>query len=745
MPHSSSTYRLWLWVLPVPLAVALLSACGAFDRFEQWTIDLRFRARGEIAAQTKVAYVDVDSRSISDLGNQPWDRAYFAEVAEALLSHGQAKVVGIDYVFSDNGVPDLVDQARFDSGRLALAEYLNQTPAPPVVVAASYAAPAYRDLNQQMTSREFPRVGTPVEQASLPELPEFRIANLVFGAPHIGLIDTIEGETRAVHAFAEVGELRWNHMAVELARLYWGVPREGVQRLSNALEFRKADGTLIRRVPLREGQDVSVNWFSRWDSPAHHFRASFSQALVCARVLRDGGTDEEKAICREFFNAFKDAVVLIGPVDPLLHDLSPTPLDRLPVPRVGIHGNLFKTIVEDRFLREPSGWESFAWVIVITLAVAGAALRPSRRAGLWRWVSVGAAVAFVAVAYLLFRHYDWIVPVVAPLASALAATLVGLVVRVAIEERQKRRIQGLFGTYLSPELVERMVDSGEEPRLGGQEVEITAYFSDIENFTTLSEGLSPKALVELMNEYLTECTDAVTQAGGTLDKYIGDAVVAMYGAPVMLPDHAWRACTAAARVQERLQALRARWQADTARWPGGPPRLNTRIGLASGPAVVGNMGSTTRFNYTMMGDTVNLAARLESAAKLYGAGILAAEGTRNQCIQTKDTLLFRPLDRLQVKGRSLPVLIYELVGRREALPAQTLACIDTFSRALEAYWRRDFARASQLFADALKDEPNELAQPGLASPSRVYLGRSRHFEAQPPPEDWTGVWVQTQK
>ena len=221
----------------------------------------------------------------------------------------------------------------------------------------------------------------------------------------------------------------------------------------------------------------------------------------------------------------------------------------------------------------------------------------------------------------------------------------------------------MFGTYVSPAVVGQLVKSGQPPRLGGHEEEITAYFSDIQGFSRFAELMPPERLVELMNEYLTACTDVVTEEGGTLDKYIGDAVVAMFGAPIAQRDHAYRACLVALRVQARLAELRAKWREEGDRWPAVVAEMQTRIGLNSGPCVIGNMGSRTRFNYTMMGDNVNLAARMESGAKSWGVFTLCTEATRRACEQhAGDRVVFRPLGKIRVIGRAKPVAVFEVIG-----------------------------------------------------------------------------------
>jgi adenylate cyclase len=293
-----------------------------------------------------------------------------------------------------------------------------------------------------------------------------------------------------------------------------------------------------------------------------------------------------------------------------------------------------------------------------------------------------------------------------------------------------------------------MVDSGEEPKLGGVEEVITAYFSDIQSFSSFSEKLQPAPLVELMNEYLTACTDIVQAEGGTLDKYIGDAVVAMYGAPLVLPDHAHRACVAALRVHKRVGELRNKWRSEGEKWPDIVHRLQTRIGLNTGPAVVGNMGSHTRFNYTMMGDNVNIAARMESGAKSWGVFSMCTETTRAECERVEaGRVIFRALGRIVVKGRAQPLPIYEMTALAEDATDKTRECIAIFERGLARYYERDWEGAVALFrtSDALEAHGRRRAPVPETNPSQVYIAISEAYRLEPPPPGWDGVYHMKEK
>ena len=440
--------------------------------------------------------------------------------------------------------------------------------------------------------------------------------------------------------------------------------------------------------------------------------------------------------------------MLVGPVDPLLQDLAPTSLDDAAVPRVGVHGNLLMTILAGKYLTRISTLTGDGIVILLSLAMAAFAVMGGARAVFAKIMAVLTAVFYVVLVFYLFERIGLVLPLVAPIGAAFSTSFVGLIWQVVEEQKAKGRIKGMFGTYLAPTVVEQMIESGKDPELGGHDAEITAYFSDIQSFSSFSEVLPSSKLGELLNEYLTVCTDIVQGEMGTLDKYIGDAVVAMFGAPVEAPDHALRACIAALRVQHQIGELREKWRSEGEKWPQLVHQLRTRIGLNTGECMIGNMGSRTRFNYTMMGDNVNLAARMESGAKSWGVYTMCSESTKLACIKHgPDRLVFRALGRIVVKGRTRPVPIHEVVGMREEVNDQTRECIAIFEDALERYYARDWDGALARLEKSRALEPNHPGKtPGvLSNPSLVYLEIVEHARHDPPPPDWDGRYVMKEK
>lgn len=764
MPPAKKATRLvrfrWLLLLPIPLLWCVAHQYGALTFLEHKTEDWRFQLRGEIDPPLKLVYVDVDTLSLNEIGGWPWSRAYLSRMASALIRSGGARAVGFDFVLSDEGVPESVDLGKLVRGNDEFHAFLKD--APPVLLAAAYAGHRFLDVNGEEKERELYRVSRdnrPLAEVEPPELPTFRSGpggRVLTHPPGAALIDTMDNGTRAVPAFAPSAAKTYYHLAVELARLYWGLPYGALRVNGDALEYVRPDGTVQARVPLRDGQLLEVNWFTPWHSEkvAHY---EFSTLWPVANALATGTPDEQKearGILAEL--ELEDAVVLIGPVDPLFQDLAFTSIDGdRAVPKVTVHGNLLSTIVSGRFLHRLSEWGGVPWaayliILILTWAVTACALASGNGTGAalgWKVAGVMALLAYAFLTFGVFIAHDLILPFTAPLGAAFTTSFAGLVWKVVEEQRAKSRIKGMFGTYLAPTVVDQMVESGENPELGGHDAEITAYFSDIQRFSSFSEVLPASKLGELLNEYLTACTDIVQAEMGTLDKYIGDAVVAMFGAPVEAPDHAYRACIASQLVQLQIAELREKWRAEGDKWPPLVHQLRTRIGLNTGVCMIGNMGSRTRFNYTMMGDNVNLAARMESGAKSWGSYAMCTEATKVACEQRGQRVVFRALGKIVVQGRTQPVPVYDLVGLREHLDEAAYECIALFEQGLAKYYARDWAGAYALFERSRELEP---LQPGIApgvlsNPSLVYLELVAEAKANPPPPEWDGRYVMKEK
>ena len=453
---------------------------------------------------------------------------------------------------------------------------------------------------------------------------------------------------------------------------------------------------------------------------------------------------------KDFFSRFEDAIVLIGPEEATFQDLAPTPFDKSAAPKVGVHGNLIKTLTSGLYInRLPIGVDHAA-TLGVCLIMALLAVYQGNNSS---WVQAGGIILLLAYVFIGFQtfsntHVVW--PITAPACAGISTSFIGLAVMVVIEQKAKGRLKGMFGSYVSSELVEQMVESGEEPSLGGEETAITAFFSDVQAFSSFSELLTPTGLVDLMNEYLTAMTNILQEERGTLDKYIGDAIVAMYGAPIPMKDHAYQSVRTAILMQQEQLVLREKWAGEAEKWGdchGLVSKMQTRIGCNTGTATVGNMGALDRFNYTMMGDMVNLAARCESGAKAYGAYIMITEETKLASEKTRDDIAFRYLDRIVVKGRKQPVAMFEPTGFMSELSQETEDCLDCFKQGIDKYLKQDWDGALGMFEKAKDLEPNKPGiTPGVAdNPSIILIDRCKIMKENPPGDEWDGVYVMTSK
>ena len=435
----------------------------------------------------------------------------------------------------------------------------------------------------------------------------------------------------------------------------------------------------------------------------------------------------------EFYNK----KLLYGLTAPGTSDLGAQPFNGS-YPMVGLHANALNTILDNIFITRTS--KTIVSLILLGLA-ALLAFGIQKLSPAIGGISIGILISiYTFIAFWVFTNYYFWLDLFAPIATVGLGYLGITVYNYIQEEKNKQFLKSSFGTYISPELIDEMYESGQEPELGGEEGYHTAFFTDIQSFSAFSEKLSASDLVSLLNDYLTEMTDILMENNGTLDKYIGDAIVAFYGAPLDLKNHELMACRTAIKMQERLTVLREQWQKEGDRWPEIVHHMQNRIGINTGKMVTGNMGSESRMNYTMMGDTVNLAARLESSAKQYGVYIQIADSTYEA---VKDQIVVRALDFVRVMGKTEPVKVFELISEKGQESEAYKKILPVFHEGLEYYFKQDWSKAIEAFKTA--DELEEMFPGRKTNPSRVYIPRCENFKENPPGDDWDGVWTQTSK
>lgn len=474
------------------------------------------------------------------------------------------------------------------------------------------------------------------------------------------------------------------------------------------------DGALIvggRRIPLDDSGRMILKF--RGKSGTHQ---TFSAAGVIQSELRlqEGGTPPI-----EDGSAFRDAHVVFGFSAPGLKDLRSSPMGG-DYPGPEMYATMLDNLLAGDFLRDVPAMAVGLWVLL--LALLAGAIAASARNG---WQSGLAALVLIplpTLAGLAAWQAGFVLPVAGATAGVGIALLGGAVVNFVLEGRQKMFIKGAFKHYLSAEVIEQIMRDPGSLKLGGERRELTIFFSDLQGFSSISERLGPEKLTKLLNDYLSDMTDIILEEGGTLDKYVGDAIIAFWNAPMAQPDHAMRAVRAAVRCQEKLTARRAEFEERTG------AVLKMRIGLNTGPVVVGNMGSSNRFDYTMLGDAANLASRLEGANKALGTYMMVAEST---WLQTAGAFPGRELGHLRVVGRKAPVRVYEATGMEGAA---TSDAEKAFEAALAQVRAGRWIEAAEAF-EKLGDE----------AAAKTYAAKCSVLAAAGPDAAWDGIWSLTEK
>lgn len=730
--------RSLLPLLAPPAVLVLMMALWPLDLFqhlENVTVDRRFRARehSDPPADPRILLVGIGEYSLQQFGRwEEWTRQRHADFLK-LLANRPPKVVAFDFFFSEPSQDPANDEAfRFQlelfPGAVtgAVADDSHPELRPYDLPGIGATEPLTKILGDRSQL-----IGAPNGPVPIPQIAQSSWTGFVNSPP-----SKVDGMRRKIPLIVGFGKNVYPSLVLQILMQFDGVRPDGVTvELGNAIILRGTDGGVIRRIPIDERGLMALNYRGGKTFEPIDYAGLQEQ-------LKKFGDSESKQWPPNF-PPVEGQIVLIGQMAEGLTDFGPTPLK----PRealVLIQAVALNTILQSDYLKIVSPWPVFT----VWLGLAWLSAWLLRRASVVLSVATPLAmvIAYGLLAFYLFRSQSLQFPLFLPVLGFLGVHGGIMADRLVAEDRAKRRIKNMFGTYVSPEVVDRMVASGEDPKLGGQTSEITAFFSDVQGFSSFSEKLGAERLVALMIDYLSEMTDILQYRGGSLDKYIGDAIVGMFGAPLPLPDHAYRACCAAIEMQRRQGELREKWRAEGG-WPEIVYQMQTRIGLNTGLAVIGNMGSRRRFNYTMMGDNVNLAARCESGAKSYGVYTMITGDTRSAAVATKDDIVFRFLDKIVVKGRTQPVEMYEVIGYQADLPGETGGCIENYTVGVAKYLARDWDGALAAFEKASELEPCQPGKtPGVhTNPSLVMIARCAEFKADPPAEDWDGRYVMETK
>ena len=724
------------------------------------TLDLRFQMRGRREPGPAVVIVAIDQKSQDVLGRWPFPRSYFAQAIN-FLREAHARVVAFDMNFPQvdaNSGLEALRSVREDYDHLvaqqdhiaafeaklksreasadndkqfagALSRFDN------AILGYFFISPdEAKSQNQErlkqfldiLSFQAYPQVIHPeyeknfdgVEALGIsPNLPEFAANAKNFGFFYVD--PDPDGVVRRDPTVADFQGSFYPSLDVAAALAYTNNSLDQVRLVFNPSGVEKiALGKLS--IPTDRRGFVQIDF----DGGAGTF-PTYSLAHVVQGKLPP--------------KLFRDRLVLIGATAIGIGDMVLTPFPKstlpgvevhanVPFPGVEVHANMIDDILYQHFIRR--GPREFLMDIAFILLFSlGAGIFFSVLDPLRATLLLGSSLfLFFWLTYFLFAHYRMWVADFLPM-TTLFVTYAGIVsYRFFFEEGEKKKVRSAFSQYMHPALIAQMLNNPEGIQLGGEEKELTALFADIRGFTTLSENLTPAQLVELLNEYLTEMTEVIFKNWGTLDKYIGDAIMAFWGAPYPQADHAVRACRTGLDMLSALKRLQAGWESR------GVPRIDIGVGINTGTMLVGNMGSKRRKNYTIMGDSVNLASRLEGINRQFGTNLIISEST---FLQVQDQVIARELDLIRVKGKTQPVKVYELLG----LAADTHVYSDLASRfgnGLAAYRSGQWQEAIEIFQELLGDHPQD-------GPSQVFIERCLNLLARPPEGSWDGVFVMKTK
>jgi adenylate cyclase len=719
----------WLIRISLSLGIALLVLIfiqdavfdfKLFDRLKLSFIDRSFSRRGPLPMPKEsldVIIVTISDKSERSVPHQfPFPRNYYARAIRNLNRAG-VRAIGVDLTFEqpDANGPEF-DKELFD----AIRKYRN-------VVVAGKTEITMAEATIKRANENYHTIFYPADSS-------------------VGVVYVPEDEDgifRRYVPFAKVpGEETYvPTFAFALLNKFLHLP-------STTASTEEANEFLLggRRIPKYDDVSMLINYHG----PANKTYQQFD----IVNVLDDSTfeTNEEREYHTQI-NAFDDPdigmlndgtfrnkVVLIGPAFPESKDLFPVPIsdpsstNKILMYGVELHANALQTLISQNFITRLPRWMEFIYTIIISVItfLFVSALKVIK-AKLQILLEIAAVVFILGEVYLLinisqsiFSTRYLILPVVSPIAAVFANYLGCTVYQYLTERKQKVMIKGMFSQYLNPTVVNELIAHPEKLRLGGERKELTVLFSDIAGFTSFSESLPPEELVLILNEYLSTMTDIVFKHDGTLDKYEGDAVMAFWGAPIELDNNAVHACAAAVEMQDEIDVIREKWKSE------GKPDIHVRIGLNSGEMVVGNMGGRGKFDYTVIGDSVNLGSRLESANKQYGTYMMVSERTQELA---KEKFIFRELDLIVVKGKTKPIKVFELLGRNDgSVPQNKLDAVAAYTIGLTLYRQRNFTGAIEQFRKALTIYPND-------PPAGLYIDRAEIYIQSPPPPDWDGVFV----
>jgi len=709
--------------LSVTLLVIILTQNILFDipflrNIELSLIDLRFHERTKLTGSkstTDVVIVSISQESFRNLPDKwPWPIHYYTQLLRNLHRAG-ASVIGIDLTFPPIMQTNNLEENEF---RRTVKEFGNIV----------FAGKVRSEQTNYILHEDIPHYGN-----------RFIDTESYFGIVNLPA-DNDEVRRRYmpfVYDMDEGKRLPTFSMAV-LNAYFHKQPRYTVEIKENNFEY------LTQSIPRYDAISFLINYYG---TSGTFQRVEFSDVLdskdfKTVDELKNSGSetntfdDPDYGLLND--SIFAGKIVLIGSWEPEDKDLFLTPMSEKEQQSsmmygVEIHANVIQSILDNNFITRQPFWMTIFIVFGLSLFTfvftEGLKSIRTKYSAIIEILGIVIIMAELFIIYWastrLFVKENFLTDMTSPSLAVILCYVGSTVYSYVAERRQKILIKSMFSRYVNPTVVNELVAHPEKLRLGGERKELTIFFSDIENFTQISEKMAPENLVTVLNEYLDVMTAIIIKNNGTLDKYEGDAIVAFWGAPISQPDHAYLACRTAVEMQKELIRLRQKWLNEH------KPQLKIRIGISTGEVIVGNMGGISRFDYTVIGDSVNLGARLETANKQYKTSIMISEITYKY---VKEKVIARELDLLVVAGKTEPIRVYELIGLSdEDVSVEKKKFLNYYNHALELYRERQWDEAIKNFESALAIFPEDF-------PSQIYMERSHLYKKSPPPENWNGVF-----
>lgn len=728
------------------LIALLINASGLYDyefvhKLENWTYDARLNFTRPDTIDDNIVIVDIDETSLAKIGRFPWKRDVLANLVTYLFDHYKIHTLGFDIVFAEkdesSGLDSFMDLAQNELSQnkqfiqaldrirpslqfdeLFARSMLNHN------VVMGYYFKSFIQQGEQTKIGLLPRAITKMDDewsrrlplnkaagysANLPLLQKSALSGGYFDNPFVDR----DGVYRRVPLIQSFDNYLYSSLALATARVALNNPKLELVVESSG---NKGDKNYYALEAINMGQyQIPVDHNGSVYVPYRGLEGSFP--YISAYKILNKTAD---------IDVLKDKIVLVGTTAPGLLDLRSTPVQNV-YPGVEVHANIISGILNQSIKQKPAWISGYEFILLIVVGVTVTIVLTYFSPALAALSSLAIMLTVIAGTLLAWNNH-----LILPLASPIL--LIGLLFTLHmtygffIESRGKRQLAHMFGQYIPPELVDEMSETSADFSLEGESREMTVLFSDVRGFTTISEGLNPKQLTQLMNALLTPMTRVIHKNRGTIDKYMGDAIMAFWGAPLQDIEHARHALYAAFDMMSEIKIMQQEFSEK------GWPVVNIGIGINTGVMNVGNMGSEFRVAYTVLGDAVNLGSRLEGLTKAYGVNIIVSDSTRKAVPE----FVFKELDLVRVKGKQEPVAIFEPIGHKNDISKDVTAEITRYKQALMAFRKQDWDQAEMEFFTLSRSYPDRILY-------QEYLNRITRYRKNPPGQNWDGVYTHTSK